>query len=51
MADISDKPMPPADQECCESGCTPCVWDRYYEALHRWQAQSQPSPESDNGQG
>lgn len=34
-----DKPIPPGDGECCESGCSPCVWDRYYEALHAWEAQ------------
>lgn len=51
MSGVSEKPTPPADYECCESGCSPCVWDRYYEALQRWQTQSRPSPESDTGQG
>lgn len=34
-----EKPAPPAPNECCESGCTPCVWDVYYEALRQWQEQ------------
>lgn len=34
-----DQPIPPGDGECCESGCSPCVWDRYYEALRAWEAQ------------
>lgn len=38
-----DKPIPPGDGECCESGCSPCVWDRYYEALRTWEAR-QASP-------
>lgn len=37
MSDTCDKPLPPADGECCESGCEPCVWDTYYEALRQWQ--------------
>ncbi|WP_207062023.1 oxidoreductase-like domain-containing protein [Motiliproteus sp. SC1-56] len=39
MAEPTTKPTPPGDGECCEGGCDPCVWDRYYEALHRWQQQ------------
>lgn len=31
------KPTPPGDHDCCESGCSPCVWDTYYEALEEWQ--------------
>lgn len=34
-----DKPTPPQDGECCESGCDPCVWDTYYAALREWEAQ------------
>ncbi|MBY4675222.1 oxidoreductase-like domain-containing protein [Marinobacterium arenosum] len=36
---MNERPTPPADNECCESGCSPCVWDTYYEDLHAWQAQ------------
>lgn len=31
-----EKPVPPSDGECCESGCSHCVWDTYYEEMHRW---------------
>lgn len=34
-----EKPIPPADGECCESECSPCVWDSYYEELRLWQQQ------------
>ena len=33
-----EKPTPPEDWECCESECSPCVWDNYYEALREWNA-------------
>jgi cytochrome-b5 reductase len=36
---MMDKPIPPADGECCESGCDLCVWDIYYAALRVWEAQ------------
>jgi hypothetical protein len=39
MPDIfkREKPSPPIDGECCESGsCTPCVWDKYYAKLKVW---------------
>ncbi|GAA0691906.1 hypothetical protein GCM10009104_18630 [Marinobacterium maritimum] len=32
-----EKPIPPADGECCESACEPCVWDSYYEEMRLWQ--------------
>lgn len=34
-----NKPTPPADGECCENGCDPCIWDAYYAALRAWEAQ------------
>lgn len=33
---MSEKPVPPAPAECCESGCEPCVWDVYFEELRKW---------------
>ncbi|RVU31604.1 oxidoreductase-like domain-containing protein [Neptunomonas marina] len=33
-----ERPTPPGDYECCESGCEPCVWDTYYAELNAWQA-------------
>lgn len=34
------KPLPPREPEpgeCCQSGCAPCVYDRYWEALERYE--------------
>lgn len=30
------KPQPPAEGACCDSGCSPCVWDTYYANLQAW---------------
>jgi len=30
-------PREPAIEECCGSGCEPCVFDRYADALERYQ--------------
>lgn len=35
-AKSTPKPIPPKDNECCQSGCNPCVWDNYYEKLKQW---------------
>ncbi|HXF67946.1 MAG TPA: oxidoreductase-like domain-containing protein [Burkholderiales bacterium] len=52
-------PREPAPEECCQSGCDPCVFDRYYQALERYrealrqwhqrhpEAGNQPSPGPD----
>ncbi|AYD65475.1 hypothetical protein YH64_024905 [Achromobacter sp. LC458] len=29
-------PEPPAPDECCNSGCIPCVYDRYDEAMENY---------------
>ncbi|MEH6627998.1 MAG: oxidoreductase-like domain-containing protein [Motiliproteus sp.] len=34
-----EKPERPEDWECCGGGCSPCIWDNYYESLTRWQEQ------------
>ena len=39
MSELIEKPQQPAEYECCEAGCSPCVWDNYYEALKLWQEQ------------
>ncbi|MCP5160664.1 MAG: hypothetical protein H7A00_03205 [Hahellaceae bacterium] len=39
MTKQTEKPTPPEDWECCDSGCCPCVWDTYNEELHAWEAQ------------
>jgi hypothetical protein len=38
---VDDDPVPqpprrPGIDECCRSGCTPCVFDLYEEALERY---------------
>lgn len=39
--DLSDpKPEPPREPEpgeCCQSGCEPCVFDHYWDALERYE--------------
>ncbi|MDG1732265.1 MAG: oxidoreductase-like domain-containing protein [Thalassotalea sp.] len=40
MTELLEKPYPPAQGECCESGsCNPCVWDHYYAELQKWRIQ------------
>lgn len=34
-----EPPRRPADEECCQSGCDPCVFDRYSEALEQYRAE------------
>jgi len=32
-----EKPIPPADDDCCGGGaCDPCIWDNYYTELQTW---------------
>ncbi|HJQ61773.1 MAG TPA: oxidoreductase-like domain-containing protein [Burkholderiales bacterium] len=34
------KPEPPREPEpgeCCQSGCEPCIYDHYWEALERYE--------------
>ena len=34
------KPVPPPEPEpgtCCQSGCDPCVYDLYWEAIERYE--------------
>lgn len=40
VTELLEKPYPPAQGECCESGsCNPCVWDHYYAELQKWRIQ------------
>jgi hypothetical protein len=44
MAGVNDddpRPLPPerpGDDECCRSGCDPCVFDLYQEELEQYRA-------------
>jgi len=44
MTDKPSKPTPkpqrPEPDECCGSGCVPCIYDYYYEALYKWEQQN-----------
>jgi hypothetical protein len=36
---LDPRPLPPREpdlEECCGSGCDPCVFDRYHEAFERY---------------
>jgi len=39
MSEVNERPTPPGDYECCEAGCSPCVWDRYHEEMRVWTEQ------------
>jgi hypothetical protein len=41
MQKLIDKPIPPDSNDCCGNGCSPCVWDLYYEELERWRQQEE----------
>jgi hypothetical protein len=32
-----EEPQPPELGECCGSGCSPCVWDLYYDKLEKYE--------------
>lgn len=39
MSEPDDLPPPPErpdPEECCNSGCVPCIMDYYEEAMERW---------------
>ena len=31
-------PNKPEPFECCQRGCSPCIFDYYWDALGRWEA-------------
>ncbi|MBY0270632.1 MAG: oxidoreductase-like domain-containing protein [Burkholderiales bacterium] len=33
-----EQPPAPEPWECCQSGCDPCVYDRYWQALTNYEA-------------
>ncbi len=36
MSELLEKPEPPGAYDCCENGCSPCVWDVYSDKLTEW---------------
>jgi len=57
--ELRPKPEPPREPEpaeCCQSGCDPCVYDRYWDAVEKFEqamlewesAQKMPSLQSDS---
>jgi hypothetical protein len=34
-----EPPVRPSNDDCCNSGCNPCVFDLYEEALDRYRAE------------
>jgi hypothetical protein len=36
-ADPPPTPREPEPGECCQSGCDPCVYDLYWEAVERYE--------------
>lgn len=43
---MKEKPTPPEEWECCESGCFPCVWDAYHDALREWNSEQKEQEEA-----
>jgi len=36
---IPPPPEKPTSNECCGSGCVPCIYDYYYDAFDKWNEQ------------
>ncbi len=34
---IPTPPNKPEDYSCCQRGCSPCIFDYYWDALARWE--------------
>ena len=35
-AALPQPPNKPEDYSCCQRGCSPCIFDYYWDALARW---------------
>ncbi len=51
---LPPEPTKPTNEDCCHSGCTPCVFDLYAEDLAKWKRQVERiqqglPPEDDSG--
>ena len=47
-SNLTEKPQQPAPNECCESGCDPCVWDIYRTELQKWEQAQQAKQSTQN---
>lgn len=47
---MREKPEPPGDNECCDSGCDPCVWDIYRKDLEKWNRIQQKRKQKENNE-
>ncbi|DBA74943.1 TPA: hypothetical protein ACH3X2_009270 [Trebouxia sp. C0005] len=36
---LLERPQEPGPEECCQSGCSLCVWDMYKDNLHEYRVQ------------
>jgi Oxidoreductase-like protein, N-terminal len=36
-AALPQPPNKPEDYSCCQRGCSPCIFDYYWDALTRWE--------------
>jgi hypothetical protein len=36
-APLPQPPNKPEDYSCCQRGCSPCIFDYYWDALSRWE--------------
>lgn len=37
--EIPAPPEKPSANECCGGGCVPCIYDYYYDAYEKWNAE------------
>ena len=48
MVSTPPKPQRPDPNECCGSGCVPCVYDYYYDQLADWEEKYGAQNDSSN---
>jgi len=42
---IEAPPTRPEALECCGTGCSPCIFDYYYQSLDKWEERNMPLKE------
>lgn len=50
MVELPPRPRKPDLDECCGSGCDPCVFDRYHDALDAWKRKCREIEAAANGE-